>query len=257
MTSDGPEARKAWMASLASRLAASPGMAAHGAWSEVRRTLSVHNRNTAELLDLLADAEHDLSLALELVQNVRDSAVRDEFYDALDQRLHNMLASAVSLVDHSRRLMSRYEGTDFKAEFERRNQAVASSVTTGFLRDLRNYLLHYGMPAFVHNVAFTGPAAPEPAAPVSEIWISRASLLRWDGWKAPARKFLEEAGEHVHLRAAATAYATATADLYQWTLGRFADLHGQDIDEANRLIEHWNRALTGHPPDGDEPSASR
>jgi len=82
-----------------------------------------------------------------------------EFWDEVDQRLHNELASAVSLVDHTRRLLTHFESDvpDVVASYRERNAGVMALNETRFLRDLRNYLLHYGVAPIIQSISFARP----------------------------------------------------------------------------------------------------
>ena len=183
---------------------------------------------------------------MELFQNVRPTKVPDEYFSQLDQRLHNMLASAVSLVDHTRRLQARYEGTDFYVEFTRRNDDVRTADGSVFLRNLRNYLLHYGVLGFVHHISF--PSGDSPL--VSEVRLNCENLQHWDGWTAPAKVYMVTAGETVHLTSTVQTYVGSMNDLYNWVFDQFEGLHGDDIDAANKLVEEFNLQLTGGVTDG-------
>lgn len=121
---------------LRAAIAAHPGGQANFAWGELRRMAELHRRNTFELLRLLESARSNFDLAVELVQNVGPEQERLEFYAQLDQHLHNMLSSATALVDHTRRLVHKYEGSALASEFERRNIVVKDSQVGNFLRRL-------------------------------------------------------------------------------------------------------------------------
>lgn len=79
--------------------------------------------NLRELRALLEAASTNEELAFELIQNVREPTVREQFHAQTTQRLPNYLASAQSLVDHVRRLMRDRAGPIAK-EFERRKAAL-------------------------------------------------------------------------------------------------------------------------------------
>ena len=76
-------------------------------WEVVRRSWSVFVRNTTELVDLLKIPANDVATSRQLMRDDREATAL--FWEELDQRLHNQLASAVSLVDHTRRLLAYYE----------------------------------------------------------------------------------------------------------------------------------------------------
>jgi hypothetical protein len=174
---------------------------------------------------------------------VRPPVVRDEYFAQLDQRLHNVLAAATSLVDHTRRLVAAYPETSFAAELARRNNIVRDDPASSFLRDLRNYLLHVGVAPFRHMVRFPDSGVDAPV--VSEIYLDTAGLLSWSGWKAGSKEYLAGAGDSVRLIAAVNAYVEAMSGLYDWVFEQFEQLHGEDIDAANALVAQFNLTLTG------------
>jgi hypothetical protein len=65
-------------------------------WEVVRRSWSVFVRNTTELIDLLKIPATDIAASLQLMGDDREAT--GMFWEELDQRLHNQLASAVSFV---------------------------------------------------------------------------------------------------------------------------------------------------------------
>ncbi len=62
---------------------------------------------------------------------------------------HNFLASAKSLVDHTRAFVDdHYAGTAFKQGYDQKVQAeLASDPLIKFIQDLRNHMLHRGLPS--------------------------------------------------------------------------------------------------------------
>ena len=219
-----------------------PGWLAYQRWQELGRTLNVHMRNLRSLAALIDSPNSDADLAMELIQNVHPPHVRNEFFAGLDQFLHNALASAVTLVDHTRRRIDRYEGTEFAAEFTLRNNLIKNDPRAVFIRRLRNYLLHYGELPFQHRVSFGGLTPLTNLE--SQVHLPSAALLAWDGWTAPARSFLE-ASEFIDLGTLIVWYRAATDDLYAWVVSRFESLHRDELKAADAVIANYNRILTG------------
>lgn len=203
-------------------------------------------RNAHELMQVLDAAEKDERLARELFQNVRPTNVRRDYFGLLDQKLHNMLASAVSLVDHTRRVRNKYKGTDFYKELMTRNNLVRAAPGSTFVRDLRNYLLHYGVLAFVHQISMPS----EGSTLVSEVHLDCAQLRTWDGWTAPSKSYMTSRGETVHLSATVREYIANMESLYRWVFEQFEGLHGKDIDDTNKLVAELNLTMTGGVTDG-------
>jgi hypothetical protein len=140
-------------------------------------------------------------------------------------------------------VQDKYEGTDFHAEFIRRNDAVRTAGGSVFLRNLRNYLLHYGVLGFVHHISFSSGNSPL----VSEVRLNCAELQAWDGWSAASKSYMMGCGDTVHLTRTVQIYIASTDDLYYWVFAQLETLHGEDIDAANKPVAEFNVALSGAP----------
>lgn len=134
---------------------AHPGGKAHLRWEGVMRTLDVHERNGRELGELLGRVANSPELGIEMFQNTAPPIVREQIEAEVDQRLHNHVASAATLVDHTRRMLTKYEDTRFFDAFEARRSSISNSRVARFIKDLRNYSLHRELP-FVGNTVTIG-----------------------------------------------------------------------------------------------------
>jgi hypothetical protein len=184
-------------------------------WTVVGRSWSVFQRNTTELMNLLNTPATDPVVAAHLM--VDDGTGPAPFWEELDQRLHNQLASAASLVDHRRRLL-RYYKADFPAfiaEDATRNASVAQMKEGAFLGDLRNYLLHYGSPPLIQSLKL-GPNRAGGSG--HSVKLSAARLLEWRKWSAASRDYLASFGERDGpvLGRDVAAYANAMSGLFTW-----------------------------------------
>lgn len=227
-------------------IAQHPGTVANVEWEGVAASLGVFAGNARELAELLRSAATDVELAIELVQNVRPDAVRQQFQVELRRRLHNYAASAGSLVDHTRRLVSRYEtDTEFRRNYEHQKDAVAAAPVTAFFNDLRNFILHRRLPFLGHRMSFSGPAADDQYFE-STVTIGAAGLLEWDGWSAAARDYIRAAPDgEINLLEAMEAHGQIIRGLYGWLLPQFEALHSAEVNAANELVGLYNRLLSG------------
>lgn len=159
-----------------------------------------------------------------------DREATARFWEELDQRLHNQLASAVSLVDHTRRLLAYYDSDvpTMVAEYTQRNAVVMAMKETSFLRDLRNYLLHYGVPPVVQSLAL-GPVG-EGGGTGHSIKLSASRLLEWDGWKKRSRDYLSSFADRDGpvLGQDVAAYANAMSSLFTWLFQQRQTVHNDD-----------------------------
>ncbi|WP_420370273.1 hypothetical protein [Curtobacterium sp. L1-20] len=247
-----PEDREAQYERLQGELKEHPGYIASRQWQELGRAQRVWSLNTGELLGLLQALEDEEELKIELIQNVRPPDGRVAIMAGLDQRLHNMLAAATSLVDHTRRHMTKYAETAFAEHFEKRNTAVADAPSSMFLRKFRNYLLHVGSAPFNTHAQFPTEHTEFDTIQL-DIRLDAASLLTWSGWNATTRTYIGSFPDGVPLAQAVREYAAAMKQLYAWVNEQFEVLHGGDIDEINDLVRRINLTMTSGAWDGREP----
>jgi hypothetical protein len=235
MTDDGAEWR-AELDALRHSLGEHPGWIPQQRWDALRRTLDLHRRNLAELEHLIRAPTTDIELALELMQNERPPVVRERYWAALDQRLHNALASAFTLVDHARRVIRHYPDTAFATEFEWRNAVIKRDNRAVFIRKLRNYRLHYGEPPLAHQIDFGADLLPSSVT----IQLQAHVLRKWgrENWTAPAWEYLQRVGDYVDLGALVAWYRTATLEIYQWLFEQFDAVGcvGWAVPRVRRLI---------------------
>lgn len=211
-----------------------PGKQARAAWDGLRRVHVVLLRNQTELVSVISALEENRNgLGIEVIQNVRPSPVREAFYDELIQRLHNYVASVATLVDHTRNLMKRYEGTPSGDEYQRRIAAVTAAPITPLIQKLRNYFLHYRIPPLGVQMTFDQGARTEKFA----CFFSRTTALEWPDWPVLARRYLEQhKDDHISLASLIAEYAAGIDALYSWLYAQFEVLHWADIRDVNALI---------------------
>src|SRR4051812_13968222 len=83
----------------------------------------------------------------------------EEFLAETDRLLHNFLAGAASLRDHTRRLWTKYPPKDeyLTTEFTLRiNETFATSPLARFVQELRNLTVHRSLPVVGGRLSFTG-----------------------------------------------------------------------------------------------------
>ncbi len=139
-------------------------MAPQTRWGEIERSLNIFERNALELLQLLSGLETDQELqAVLLAQPGPDDATRRDYYQQLDQRISNFIASFAALIDHIRGAISFYKGTPLARSFDQRNSAVRDMQEARFLRRLRNMLLDRGSAPLGVRFRFPNGEVPRDA----------------------------------------------------------------------------------------------
>lgn len=196
--------------------------------------------NWRELDALLHAASTDVDLAFELIQNVRRPDIRAAFRAGANRALHNYLASAMTLVDHTRRLMRNRTGT-VAAEFTRRKADLLEHPEVPFMQDLRNFTLHRELPFLAHTLSMTNVNTPDQEFE-SEVLLSAIDLLDWDGWTARSVAFLSSDGD-VELRPVVRKHGELVSALNIWLFN--ALMEDIDLTEVNELVVERNAILTG------------
>jgi hypothetical protein len=219
-----------------------PGYRAKELYDGLARTVyAVFIPNRHDLIALLDRAASDGSLAIELFQNVRRPIVRTRFEGMVARALHNYVASAMALVEHTRRIMRDRSGP-IVDEFEQRKHDVVANPEVPFIHNLRNYVLHHSLPFIGHEVRLR----PQPGVlATGKIQLSVRQLVAWDGWSAPARRFIESHGDALALRPVTERHADLVVQLNLWLYEQLADANAPALAEVNRLVVERNAILGG------------
>lgn len=197
-------------------------------WDALGHMHVVHIVNYFELLNLIEELEEN-------VQGVgramtEDSQTRSNQFLEITRRLHNFVASAVTLVDHTRKLMNNYQGTPTWDEYQTRTADAKKNAVVPLITKLRNYVLHAGLPAIGFQVTINNGIATSYV-----VYINRDAALRYKDWPAPARRFLENSDENIPLRRLIQDYSKTVEGLYAWLYGQFSRLHGTEIEPPRDL----------------------
>ncbi|MGD5528132.1 hypothetical protein QUS92_22505, partial [Xanthomonas citri pv. citri] len=126
--------------------------------------------------------------SLELV-STDDKQELHQLRGEVSRLLHNFLAAAKTLVDHTRVFMRAYYlGSPLEKAYQDKIAAeIANDELCRFVHDLRNYMLHCGAPPL--SIWSSLGADRKTQAGVSFII---APLTEWNGWTAPSKRFLDK-----------------------------------------------------------------
>lgn len=138
----------------------------------------------------------------------------------------------MSLVAHTREhVTDLYEQSDFKVEYD---YAVKTRLSTQpvrcFVQDLRNYALHCRLPVVVANLSLQRVNDNEDTfAASSSFKLVTSRLLRWDGWTAPSRKYIQESGDEIDIAGLSGEYMNLIHDFYSWFREREIEIHSESV----------------------------
>jgi hypothetical protein len=188
----------------------------------------VGSQSLTLMLEIFRANFRDINLNLhrfgdpEYVFQVRETGrfVEDDvlFSTRLAQWLFNYLSSVASLVDHTRNTI-RASGLDQDtrdAYDTRIHTLFRDSSQAAFLRQLRNYMLHYRLPTTIARWDETGEGSSGISN--SDVILELESMRDWDGWSSASNTFMQAEGSRTRLLPLVSRYADAVFALYRWLL---------------------------------------
>ncbi len=161
----------------------------------------------------------------------------------LSRHIHNFVASSKTLVDHTRVFMQKnYAGTQMHKYYQ---DQITSTFSTDpiskFVHDLRNYMLHKGLPnSHMFMSLEQDPAKPDRGAEITTgIRLDTKSLLEWSGWTAPAKQYLNQGGEYIYIDQFVDEYLTRVNQFHSWLEASLREHHAVDLLKLRKLEESY------------------
>jgi len=157
----------------------------------------------------------------------------------LSRHIHNFAAASKTLVDHTRVFLEEnYSKTEVATSVKTK---IANTFTNDpvskFVHDLRNYMLHKGLPNSQMFLSFQqDPAKPELGAILTTgIRFDTESLSEWSGWTAGAKQYLEQNKEHIDIHQFTEEYLTRVNEFHSWLENLLREHHSNDIEHLQEL----------------------
>lgn len=157
---------------------------------------------------------------------------RDKLHEFLSQiirTLHNFVAAAQSLIDHTRRLHRNLyaetgEFQDYQARIE---EEFARDPMSQFVIGLRQYCQHYKAP----NLAIETTWERGDDNETRTVYLLKEDLLAFGRWNALALEFLDAIEEKVNLLEITSTYRQKVLDFYEWFQARQFEIHATEMAE--------------------------
>ena len=202
-------------------------------------SLNIFQMNALELMEAtrkVRDPDQGLALMSHEHREAGQQAHRE-----ISRHIHNFVASSKTLVDHTRVFMEEnYAGTQTHKNYQAQiANTFAVDPISKFVHDLRNYMLHKGLPnSHMFMLMEQDPEKPELGAQITTgIRFGTASLLEWPRWTMPAKQYLEQAGEYIEIHQFVDEYLVRVNQFHQWLELLLHEHHVDDLAEFNKLQE--------------------
>ena len=192
--------------------------------------ISILKGNYAELSKELLHFEI-LKNALELMDQENPEAT-EEYHNEVSRLLHNFLASAKTLIEHTRILINKcYKGTRiFEIYSNKVKTEFADDGLSKFIQDLRNFILHRGLP-------YTGLFLKADLETM--VYLDRDSMLHWDNWTALSRIYLESQPVNIRIYDLIDEYVQKVDDFNHLLNREIKKYHEKDLKELELLRERY------------------
>jgi hypothetical protein len=174
-----------------------------------------------------------------LLWDVRNDDQLERFLKEVTRLLHNFVAAALTLVEHTRIIAREmYKDTEFWKEYNLQiTNRFALNPLVQFVQGLRNYILHRDLPLTSASLSSTHEAS---------LKINISKLRTWRRWETVARDYIQAANDDEKIEDIVKAYTSSILDFYNWFYERQLDLHKEAFREAEglrqRLVNsswHW------------------
>jgi len=204
----------------------------------LRGSYRMFTGNYRELIDLLDIVENPV-VAIPL-KDAKRRAESLKVLEAITRLLHNFLASAKSLIDHTRtHMQSLYKGQCFLSEYETRvADQFASSPVQRFVQDLRNYALHYALPVTGSLFSWESTEGLNIA-----YYINAVELRKWDRWSPEGLQYLNAFQEILPIKQLASDYFSLVDAFYKWLDKRQQEINSEKL-ECYRQMQKRIASLT-------------
>jgi hypothetical protein len=221
---------------LYQKIQQSEGMKIYWRMQELQASFSIFSGNLEEMIEFGSLIEQLYSSPKPGVEEKKQAL------HTAHRRLHNFLAGANTLIDHTRVLVNDlYGNTPFFLEYEEeKRKSFVESPIAGFIKGLRNWMVHRG-PVPLCVVSKLGIAAE---VVISRLMLDVNDMQAWDKWDSRARAFLAGLEKHAPLKELLVQYASIVETFYGWFRIRLNEVHFEAFRALNEMQALY-RQLSG------------
>ncbi|WP_344965538.1 hypothetical protein [Oceanisphaera sediminis] len=209
----------------------SSGMKFHNRMKSHSFSYNIFSMNLKELnegLKLIETPQVGLKLMSEENREAGHQAHRE-----INRLFHNFIASAKTLIEHTRIFVDKhYKDTPLHQAYAQKIKSeYAEDELCRFIQDLRNYMLHQGLPHSQMSISFTR-GEPDFESTIS---LETEKLISWSRWSAFSKSFLAKQSKNIKLSDLVTPYGEKINSLYEWLDAKFLKHHSGDLKALEKL----------------------
>ena len=198
-------------------------------------TYNIFELNTRELFDI-AEIICDPDGGLYLISTENKEAGR-QAHREINRRMHNFVASAKSLVDHTRVFMNKnYKNSTILEEYNKKiSKELSSNPIVQFIHDIRNYILHKELPP--SRMFFEAKPANDGSGHIfsTGVYFDVNDLLSWNKWNTHSLNYIKKHNDKIHIKDVCSKYRDIISNFHSWLNKKQFDFHVTDIEELAKI----------------------
>lgn len=209
----------------------SPGMQFVNRMKAHSFSLNIFQGNLIEIkkaISIIENPEIGTKLMSQENREIGDQAHRE-----INRLFHNFLASAKTLIEHTRIFIDTYYS---KTPID---QAYSAKIRTEysedplcrFIQDLRNYILHKGLPDNTMSLTYN----VSKRSIKTTVSLNKDSLLEWQKWNIKSRYYLNSQDKNIQISSLTETYGNKIGHLYEWLSEKLHKHHSKDLSELKRI----------------------
>jgi hypothetical protein len=192
--------------------------------------------NLNELRKVLVIIENPKMLS-KIMSDKNRETLGESVHMELMRHLHNFLAGAKSLIEHTRVFLKQhYDGTNIKSVLEQKvKNEFSEDPLSRFIQDLRNYMLHKGPLNTTLSMTYQKIAEPNQFKGGSKAYLKKSELLAWSRWSKQAKNYLNNSPDQLQISSFCDEYAQKVLSLYTWFYKELYSHHENDYKDLVQL----------------------
>ncbi|MCK5677321.1 MAG: hypothetical protein KAH72_02470 [Flavobacteriaceae bacterium] len=185
----------------------------------------------------------ELKVALNFVENSGMKLMSNEHkeegtqvYRDVNRLFHNFLSSAKTLIEHTRIFMdTHFKNTSVNKDYTHKiKMEFSQDELSRFVQDLRNYMLHQGLPH--SNMSFSiDNKDPDDQKAETTVSLDIEKLTEWSRWSKGSKRYLAQQGKHLKLSILVEEYSQKIVSLNVWLEQTLYKYHGTELQEYQEL----------------------
>lgn len=204
--------------------------------------VTMNAKQLSEVIDFTTNPEMMLP-----VFNVENEGASKQVHREANRFVHNYVCSVSTFADHSRNFMRRYyKNTQFHRDYDDAVEKVFSMPQCRFVRDLRNYITHRGLPDSNMNLTMTNDQNGEGTGSIdTEIYYGTEAFKDWEKWSSGSKKLLDQSGEKLSLKEIFVPHFVVMEKFNEWFENRFREHHSAELaelEEMHKIMERLESA---------------